>query len=114
MIPGVSLHQEFAELAAAGLTPLEVLQSTTLNGAEFLGKLASMGTIEAGKHADLVLLEANPISSVANLSKISAVVLKGKFLPKEALEKLKSDTALSLSNQPLKNLSAALDPNHRH
>ncbi len=114
VIPGVSLHQEFAELAAAGLTPLEVLQSTTLNGAEFLGKLASMGTIEAGKHADLVLLEANPISSVANLSKISAVVLKGKFLPKEALEKLKSDTALSLSNQPLKNLSAALDPNHRH
>ncbi|MGS0759524.1 amidohydrolase family protein, partial [Roseateles sp. GG27B] len=60
VIPGFSLHQEFRLLAEAGLSPLEVLQMTTLNGAEYLQRQATMGTVEAGKNADLVLLEANP------------------------------------------------------
>ncbi len=114
VIPGFSLHQEFRLLAEAGLSPLEVLQMTTLNGAEFLQRQATMGTVEAGKNADLVLLEANPIDSVANLGKISAVVLKGRYLPKAALEKMKNEVAESYKNQPLKDLSAVLDPNHRH
>ena len=65
LIPGFSLHQEFHELAAAGLSPLEILQMTTLNGAEFIGRQSSMGAVEAGKTADLVVLDGNPIEDVS-------------------------------------------------
>lgn len=101
VIPGFSLHQEFRERAASGLSPLEVLQMTTLNGAEFLHREATMGTVDEGKNADLVLLDANPIEDVANLAEISAVFLKGRYFSKEALEKLKSDVADAYKNQPL-------------
>ena len=90
-IPGFSLHQEFRELAKAGLSPLEILQMTTLNGAEFLSREATMGSVEEGKNADLVLLDGNPMESVENLEKIHAVFLKGRYFPKAELEKMKSD-----------------------
>ena len=48
-IPGFSLHKEFRELAAAGLSPLEVLQATTLNGSEYLNRQSSMGSVDVGK-----------------------------------------------------------------
>ena len=114
IVPGASLHQEFAELAEAGLSPLQVLQSSTLNGAEFLGRQASMGTVEEGKNADLVLLDANPLADVANLGKISAVVLQGRYLPKTALEAMKQASAQAYAAQALKPLNAALDPHHLH
>ena len=60
-----------------------------------------MGTVDEGKNADLVLLDANPIEDVANLAEISAVFLKGRYFSKEALEKLKSDVADAYKNQPL-------------
>jgi hypothetical protein len=91
VIPGFGLHQEFHELAASGLSPLQVLQTTTLNAAEFLHRDASAGTVEAGKDADLVLLDTNPVVDVAALDKISGVVLRGKYFSKAALDKLKSD-----------------------
>ncbi len=86
---------------------------TTLNGAEFLRREATMGTVDEGKNADLVLLDANPIADVANLSKIAAVFLKGKCLSKQALEKLKSDVAETYRNRPLGNLNTVLDPTHK-
>jgi hypothetical protein len=95
VIPGFGLHQEFHELAASGLSPLQVLQATTLNAAEFLHRDASAGTVEAGKDADLVLLDANPIVDVAALDKISGVVLRGKYFSKAGLDKLKSDVAVA-------------------
>src|SRR5262249_7204010 len=60
--PGFSLHDELALLVKAGLTPMEVLQVATRNAAKFLGLLDSLGTIEQGKIADLVLLDANPLA----------------------------------------------------
>lgn len=89
VIPGVGLHQEFRELAAAGLSPLQILQMTTLNGAEFLHREASMGSVEVGKVADLVLLDANPLADAGNLSRIAGVVLKGRYLDQPALAALK-------------------------
>ena len=112
VIPGVGLHQEFRELAAAGLTPLEVLQSTSLNGAEFLGRLDTMGTVEAGKNADLVLLDANPLLDVANLGKIAAVVLNGKLLTKQDLERQTQAVASANAAQAVGPLSAALGHTH--
>ena len=91
LIAGFSLHQEFHQLADAGLTPLEVLQATTLNAARFLDREAIMGTVEEGKNADLVVLDASPVADVSALDKISGVVLRGKYFSKEALDKLKSD-----------------------
>lgn len=107
VIPGFSLHQEFALLAAGGLTPLEILQMATLNGAEFLGRQATMGTVEEGRNADLVLLDANPIADVANLSRISAVFLRGRHFPKEALDKLKANVAAAHASQQPQALKAA-------
>ncbi len=93
LIAGFSLHQEFHELAEAGLTPLQVLQATTLNPASFLNRQTTMGTVEEGKNADLVLLDSNPVVGVSGLDKIAGVVLRGKYFSSEALSKMKSDVA---------------------
>ncbi len=86
---GDAIHKEFDELEKAGISPLHVLQMTTLNGAEFLGRLQDMGTVETGKAADLVLLDANPIESVGNLHKINAVIRAGSYHSKEELDSIK-------------------------
>ena len=93
VIPGIALHQEFDLLARAGLNPLKVLQMTTFDGARFLGREAEMGTVEAGKNADLVLLERNPLESVANLHSIAGVVRAGRYYPRQALELIKQNVA---------------------
>lgn len=98
LIPGVSLHQEFDLLSQAGLTPLRILQMTTINGAEFLGKQAEMGTVEPGKKADLVLLDANPLESVQNFHGIAGVVLAGRYLPEQELMKLREKVAAGAAN----------------
>jgi len=85
-IPGFSLHDELALFVRAGLSPLEALRTATYNPAKFFGKLDSMGTIEQGKVADLVLLEANPLEDIRNTQKICAVVIGGKILKKADLQ----------------------------
>lgn len=91
VIPGFSLHQEFDLLAQAGLTPLQVLQIATWNGAKFLGREATMGSVEAGKNADLVLLDADPNADVANMHLIAGVVRGGVYYSPPALNRLKAE-----------------------
>jgi imidazolonepropionase-like amidohydrolase len=86
--PGFGLHDELELLVKAGLTPLEALQTATLNPARFLNLTSSLGTVEKGKIADLVLLDANPLTDIGNTRKIAGVVLNGKYLPPESLQKL--------------------------
>jgi hypothetical protein len=86
--PGSGVHDELELLVQAGLTPLEALQTATRNPAEYLDRLADLGTVERGKLADLVLLEANPLDDIRNVRKIHAVVLGGKLLPKATVDKL--------------------------
>jgi len=81
LVPGVDLHNELALLVEAGLTPLEALQAATSGPAEFLGRRATQGTIEAGKRADLVLLDMDPLESISHTRKIRAVVLRGRWIP---------------------------------
>lgn len=114
VIPGFSLHQEFGEFAAAGFTPLQILQATTINGARFLKREATMGTVEAGKNADLVLLDANPVADVANLSKIAGVVNAGKYFAKADLDAMKDAVARAAAAAPMRPVSAVLDPTHKH
>ena len=89
-VPGQSLHQEFDELFKAGLSPLRILQMTTLKPAEFLGRTATMGTIDVGKDADMVLLDGNPIESVQNLHRIHGVVRAGFYYSNADLNALKN------------------------
>jgi imidazolonepropionase-like amidohydrolase len=83
--PGASLHQELALFVETGLTPLEALQTATLNPAKYLGLLDTLGTIEVGKLADLVLLDADPLADIKNTRKIAAIIINGHFLNPAAL-----------------------------
>lgn len=86
--PGFSLHDELALLVAAGLTPMEALQAATCNPAKFLNMADSLGTVEKGKLADLILLEANPLDDIRNTKKIAAVVRNGKLFSQAELLKM--------------------------
>ena len=88
VFPGSSLHDELALLVQAGLTPMQALQAATRNPAEFLGKLETQGTIEQGKFADMLLLDANPLDDIHDTQKIRAVIVRGKFLDRAALDGL--------------------------
>ena len=93
VIAGFGLHREFDLLEAAGLSPLDVLQMTTLNGAKFLGRESTMGSVAVGKAANLVLLSANPMASVQNLHRIAGVVRGGTYHSAAALAAMKQKTA---------------------
>ncbi len=88
VFPGSSLHEELALLVQAELTPMEALQAATKRPAEFLGKQQTEGTIEQGKIADLVLLDANPLADIHNTQRISAVILRGKLLDRKFLDEV--------------------------
>ena len=87
-VPGFSLHQEFDELAKAGIPPLHILQQATINGARFLGREATMGSVAAGRNADLVLLDGNPVVAAANLHRIAGVVRAGYYFSRADLDGL--------------------------
>jgi len=86
---GVSrLHEELSLLVQAGLTPLEALQTATRNPAKFMGRSDTLGTIEKGKIADLVLLDANPLENIGNTQKINAVVVGGRLISEAEIKKV--------------------------
>jgi imidazolonepropionase-like amidohydrolase len=91
IFPGFSLHDELALFVKAGLTPLEALQTATINPAKFLGREKELGAIEKGMLADLVLLDANPLADISNTKKINAVVVNGRLLDRQALDKVLAD-----------------------
>jgi imidazolonepropionase-like amidohydrolase len=87
--PGFSLHDELALLVdRGGLTPMEALESATRNAAEFFGEGVGreVGTVEVGKRADLVLLDADPLADIRNTRRIGGVVLRGRWLSREVLD----------------------------
>jgi imidazolonepropionase-like amidohydrolase len=88
---GFSLHDELALLVRAGLTPAEALQTATINPARFLGMEKDLGSVEAGKVADLLLLDADPLQDIHNTTRISAVFLSGKRFDRGALDKMLKD-----------------------
>ncbi len=88
IFPGFSLHEELQRFVAAGFTPMEALQTATLNPAKFLGMEDRLGTIEKGKLADLVLLDANPLDDIRNTQKIAAVIGNGRYFSRADLDKM--------------------------
>jgi imidazolonepropionase-like amidohydrolase len=89
---GFSLHDELALLVETyGLTPMEALRSATALPAAFLGLDATIGTIEVGKHADLVLLDADPLADVANTRRIDTVIARGRVFDRATRERILSE-----------------------
>ena len=83
--PGGSLHKELERLVAAGLTPVEAIKTSVINGPAFFGLEESYGSVKAGKVADLIFLKSNPFSDIQNLLSVSSVLAKGKEYEQEKL-----------------------------
>ena len=90
---GGSLHQELELLVEAGLSPAEAIGAATSEATAFLGLTDELGTVEAGRRADLVLLDSDPLADIANTRRIAAVIVGGVFLNR-------TDLNVALSRNP--------------
>lgn len=84
-VPGFATHRELGYYVDAGLTPFQALASGTINVARFFGWEAESGTIAQGKRADLVLLDANPLTDIRNVSRVAGVMANGRWLGSEEI-----------------------------
>lgn len=84
--PGFALHDELAKFVEAGLSPYRALRAATVTPAEFLGISGKTGTVEKGKAADLVLLDANPLGDISNTRRIAGVFVNGRWIPKSEID----------------------------
>ena len=85
-VPGFSLHRELLRMRASNMTPYEILKTGTKNVGEYFAKQDSFGTIEPGKRADLVLLDADPLKDIANVSRIAGVMVRGRWHSRAELD----------------------------
>ncbi len=86
VLAGAGLHEELAIFVECGLTPMEALQTATLNPAKYFGLEKEFGTVEEGKAADLVLLDANPLKDIRNVDKVLNVVIRGRVFSRQELD----------------------------
>jgi hypothetical protein len=87
VFPG-EIDKELELFVEAGLTPLDALRTATINPARYLNRDKVLGSVEYGKYADLVVLDANPLDDIHNVEKVHAVVLNGRYLTRDNLEKM--------------------------
>jgi adenine deaminase len=86
VVPGFSMHDELETMADVGLSPYDVLKTSTANPALYLDEMDEFGTVEVGKHADLVLLEANPLDNISNTRQIAGVMARGRYFDRTDLD----------------------------
>lgn len=84
-LPGWSLHQELELFVQAGISPMKAIQTATLNNARILHQDKELGTVEIGKYADLVILNANPLEDIRHTRNIHRVIKNGRVLDPEVL-----------------------------
>jgi hypothetical protein len=77
-VPGLNIHHEFLALSEAGITPMQIIQGATKWAAEMINKGKELGTVEAGKTADVILLRADPLQSIDNLRQVDTVIFDGR------------------------------------
>lgn len=99
LFPGWGVHDEMALFVRAGLTPMEAIQAATRNPAQFLNLDRSVGTVEKGKLADLVLLDANPLEDISNTRKINSVIFQGRMMDRAELNRKLAAIALVTGRQ---------------
>lgn len=100
VVPGFGVHDELQVLARAGLPNEAVLAAATRVPAEYLGVRGDRGTVEVGKRADLLLLDANPLEDVANTRRIAAVIVGGRVLPRARLDAMMAELAARYAAMP--------------
>jgi imidazolonepropionase-like amidohydrolase len=99
LVAGAALHEELAALVTAGLSPYAALRAATATPAEYLGQRGVFGVVAAGSRADLVLLTANPLERIADVSRIDGVMVRGRWLDAAARQRLLDEVAAS-ANAP--------------
>ena len=99
LFPGWGVHDEMALLVKAGLTPMESIQAATRNPAMFLGLDKSVGTIEKGKIADMVVLSANPLEDINNTRKVNAVIFQGRMFDRAELNRMLASVAATTGSK---------------
>jgi imidazolonepropionase-like amidohydrolase len=87
-IPGRSLHESMVETNKAGLTPMDVLVAATSSSARLVRRDKELGTVQTGKLADMVLLDANPLDDISNSRRINAVIVNGRLMDRTTLDAL--------------------------
>ncbi len=85
-VPGFSIHHEMEMMVAAGLTPFDVLVTGTRNPAVYLETPDAFGTVEEGRRADLILLEANPLADIAAVRERAGVMVRGEWWPEDRIQ----------------------------
>jgi imidazolonepropionase-like amidohydrolase len=98
LVPGFSLQEELRTLQEVGISIYDVLKMTTSNAASAMNKQSEFGTIEEGKRADLLLLDANPLRDLKNLKKKSGMMIRGIWLSHEDLQKISNQMKTIFSN----------------
>ncbi|HSN68336.1 MAG TPA: amidohydrolase family protein [Thermoanaerobaculia bacterium] len=101
LVGGFAVHRELRELVGVGLTPYEALRTSTTNVFEYLGESEKAGTIEAGKQTDLLLLGANPLEDIAAVSRIEGVLIRGRWIGEEEIERRMQELAASNARKSL-------------
>jgi len=95
--PGIGLHDELGLLVKAGLTPLQALQASTINGARWLGRASRYGVLAPGSASDLVILDGNPIVDISTTRRIHGVVTRGRYLDRAKLDSMLDGVAREVS-----------------
>ena len=88
VVPGWSVHDELQELVEACLSRYHALRAATANASAFLGSSPCIGQVRVGCVADLLLLDANPLSSIGNTRRIAGVMVRGRWLSRQELDRL--------------------------
>jgi hypothetical protein len=99
LFPGWGVHDEMALLVKAGLSPMEAIQAATRNPATFLGLDKSVGTLEKGKLADIVVLSANPLEDINNTRKVNAVIFEGRMFDRAELNRMLASVATTTGSK---------------
>ncbi len=86
-VPGFSIHREMQAMADAGLTPYQILRSGTRNIAAHFERTDDFGTVEVGRRADLILVDADPLAAVANVQRRAGVMVRGLWLPEAEIQR---------------------------
>jgi imidazolonepropionase-like amidohydrolase len=98
-VPGFTLHDELLALVRAGVPPAAALRAATLEPARYFGAADTLGTIERGKIADLVLLDGNPLANIRNTARVHTVVLRGRLIDDARRRRMLEDVAQRAATQ---------------